>query len=225
MDYDAEGRGARPRRVPQQSRSRARVERILDSAAEHVVTSGVETLSTRAIAECAGVPVASLYQYFADKDDILLALVERDIRAMDDEVNASLAALPCLTIASIVETTMAAFVRVYRQRPAFVMIWLRGRTNATIKQYCRDHNRRLGDDLYKIADDLGLFGPQADPCYAELAVEMGDRLFQIAFENDLEGDEMVLEEAVKVVTAYLELYASDLGLRGVATAARADAAH
>lgn len=208
MDNDVAGRSARLRRVPQQSRSRARVERILDAAAEHVVTSGVDNLSTRAIAEGAGVPVASLYQYFADKDDILLALVERDIEAMDEEVHRALNRLTRFSIAAIVETTMTAFVAAYRERPAFVMIWLRGRTNPTIKRYCRDHNRRLGDELFKIADDLGLFGTQADPCYAELAVETGDRLFQVAFENDLEGDPMVLEEAVKVVTAYLELYAS-----------------
>ena len=76
-------RTQRLRRVPQQSRSRDRVERILDTAATHVVTEGVETLGTRTIAEAAGVPVASLYQYFADKDDILLALVERDLESLD----------------------------------------------------------------------------------------------------------------------------------------------
>ncbi|MDX6325054.1 MAG: hypothetical protein QOK15_1408 [Nocardioidaceae bacterium] len=215
MDIDAGGCSARLRRVPQQSRSRERVEKILDSAAAQVVAGGVETLSTRAIAEGAEVPVASLYQYFADRDDILLALVERDIAAMDDQVHAAVAALPCYSIAAIVETTMAAFLKAYEERPAFVVIWLRGRTNAAIKEYCRDHNRRLGGELYKVADDLGLFGPEADPCYAELAVEIGDRLFQVAFENDLDGDAMVLEEAVKVVTAYLQLYASEKGLHGV----------
>ena len=215
MDNDADGRSARLRRVPQQSRSKARVERILDAAAEQVVDGGVDALSTRAIAEGAEVPVASLYQYFADKDEILLALVERDIEAMDDEVTRALAALPILSIATIVEATMAAVLKIYRERPAFIMIWLRGRTNTTIKEYCRDHNRRIADELFKMADDLGLFGPHSDPCYAELAVEMGDRLFQVAFENDLDGDPMVLEEAVKVVTAYLELYASEKGMGGV----------
>lgn len=220
MDNDADGRSARLRRVPQQSRSRARVERILDAAAEQVVEGGVDTLSTRAIAEGAGVPVASLYQYFADKDDILLALVERDIEAMDEEATRAIGALPCLSIATIVEATMGAFLSVYRQRPAFIMIWLRGRTNPTIKEYCRDHNRRIADELFKTADDLGLFGPHADPCYAELAVEIGDRLFQVAFEDDLRGDPMVLEEAVKVVTAYLQLYASQKGVAGVPAPAR-----
>jgi AcrR family transcriptional regulator len=206
----------RLRRVPQQSRSRDRVERILDVAAELVVRDGVEALGTRGIALAAGVPVASLYQYFADKDDILLALVERDIAAMDEQVAADLAALDRLSVATVVETTMRAFVTVYHQRPAFVSLWLRGRTNQAITDYCRDHNRRLAQDLFRLADDVGLLSAEATPRHAELAVEMGDRLFQLAFEADLEGDPMVIGEAVKLVTAYLELYASPAGLEGVA---------
>src|ERR1700749_2179810 len=96
----------RKRRIPQQSRSRERVERILDTPATLVVADGVDSLSTRGIAETAQVPVASLYQYFADKDDILLALVERDIDAMDQQGGADPGALERLSVASIVSTTM-----------------------------------------------------------------------------------------------------------------------
>ena len=67
------------RRVPQQVRSRGRVERILEVAGEIVVGPGVEAVTTRAVAAGAGLPVASLYQYFADKEAVLLALVERDV--------------------------------------------------------------------------------------------------------------------------------------------------
>jgi transposase len=61
------------RRTPTQRRSRERVERILDVAAELITEYGVAGLSTRAIATRADVPVASLYQYFADKEEIVLA--------------------------------------------------------------------------------------------------------------------------------------------------------
>src|SRR6476661_8751000 len=134
------GATQRRRRVPQQSRSRERVERILDTAARLVVDDGVDRLSTRGIAERAQVPVASLYQYFADKDDILLALVERDIAEMDRQVATDLGSLDRLSVAGIVATTMNAFVTVYRDRPAFVEIWLRGRTNQAIRDYGREHN-------------------------------------------------------------------------------------
>jgi hypothetical protein len=44
---------------------------------------------------------------------------------------------------------------------------------------------------------------------------VGDRLFEKAFETDMEGDPLILTEARKVVTAYLELYASPAGREGL----------
>jgi AcrR family transcriptional regulator len=210
------GRQAPVRRVPQQVRSRDRVDRILEVAADLVVAEGVDAVNTRSIAQRAEIPVASLYQYFADRDDILLALVERDIEAMDQQVLEDLAAMPTYSIASIVETTMAAFVKVFLRRPAFVFIWLRGRTNQAIQEYGRAHNRRVARDLHQLALDLGLLDSEAALMHAELAVEVGDRLFQIAFESEVTGDEAVLEEAVKIVTQYLELHATPAGRHGVA---------
>ena len=93
------------RRVPQQSRSRDRVARLLDAASSLVVEEGVEDLGTRGIAAAAGVPVASLYQYFADKDDILLALVERDIEEMDERVASAVGGLDPVTVPAIVRCT------------------------------------------------------------------------------------------------------------------------
>jgi AcrR family transcriptional regulator len=215
MDGFGGDRTTRLRRVPQQSRSRDRVERILDTAAAQVVAHGVDALGTRSIAEAAGVPVASLYQYFADKDDILLAVVERDLAAMNELVRSSVAGLTRLSVASLVETTMDAFIESYRRRPSFIMIWLRGRTNPTIKEYCLEHNRRLAMELFGHARELGLFADEAEPCHAEIAIEVGDRLFEKAFESDMEGDPLILTEARKVVTAYLELYASPAGREGV----------
>ena len=69
---------------PRRSAAGAASRRLLDAAARLVVEQGVEALTTRDIAEAAGVPVASLYQYFADKEDVLLALAERDMAEMDD---------------------------------------------------------------------------------------------------------------------------------------------
>lgn len=208
-------RAAGKRRVPQQSRSIERVERILDAAAQLVVSDGVDALTTRGVATLAEVPVATLYQYFADKDEILLALVERDIAEMDAEVAADLGALEVLSIGSIVETTMRAFVKVYLRRPAFVVIWMRGRTNAAIRDFCRDHNQAVAADLYRLARDAGLLKPGTRRLHAELAVEVGDRVFQLAFETKLRGDRTVISEGVELVRGYLEGHASAAGLEGV----------
>ena len=111
-----------PRRVPTQERSRRRFARILDAAAKLVVRDGVEALTTREIARAAGVPIATFYQYFADKEAVLIALTGRDTDEMDAEVAAALADLEergSPTVASVVRATMEAFVRVYHRRRSF----------------------------------------------------------------------------------------------------------
>jgi AcrR family transcriptional regulator len=205
----------RMRRVPQQERSRRRVEAILDAAARIVVAEGVDAVGTRSIADLAGVPVASLYQYFADKDDILLALVERDMAEMDERVATEVGALRNISLESLVAATIRAFTQVYAERPAFVMIYLRGRTNQAIRDYGRDHNRKVAAMLFGFAADLGLTVPEVTVLIAELAVEMGDRLFQLADEETLEGDPAIISEAVTLLTTYLQRYATPAGLTGV----------
>jgi AcrR family transcriptional regulator len=203
------------RRVPQQVRSRDRFERILEATAQLVVSGGVESVSTRAIAGAADVPVASLYQYFADKESVLLALVERDLSELEARVEGDLARLTRLDVRAIVETTIRAFVAVYRRRPALVMIWLRGRTNPEIDGFCREHIRRMARDLFEVARRAGMVVEDSTGLFAELAFQVTDRLFQVAFEHSFEGDAVVIEETIALVTSYLETHATPAGIEGV----------
>jgi AcrR family transcriptional regulator len=204
-----------PRRVPTQERSRRRVARILDAAGKLVVRDGVEALTTREIAGAAGVPIATLYQYFADKEAVLIALTQRDTDEMDAEVATALADLEesgSVTVASVVRATMEAFVRVYHRRRSFVEIYLRGRTNLAVHRYGREHNERIATSLREYAVAAGLVGDDLTLERARLAVEVGDRIFQLAFEHDDEGDPGLVEEGIVLVTGYLERYATPKGL-------------
>lgn len=198
-----------------QARSRERVERILDVAARIVVERGVDALTTRSVADEADVPVASLYQYFSDRDAVLLALVERDIAEMDEQVRADLAKLHTLSIAAIVETTIRAYRKVYARRAEFVAIWLRGRTNAAIHEFGRRHNQGTAHELREFAVSSGLARPDLPLPAVELAVELGDRVFQLAYESNDRGDDFIVAEGIAMVTAYLQRYATEAGLEGM----------
>jgi AcrR family transcriptional regulator len=200
------------RRVPTQERSRRRVAGVLDAAARIVVRDGVEALTTREIARAADIPIATLYQYFADKEAVLIALTERDTDEMDAEVAGALAGLDDLTVASVVRATMEAFVRVYHRRRSFVEIYLRGRTNLAVHRFGREHNARVAASLRDYAVGAGLVGTELTTERARLAVEVGDRIFQVAFEHDDRGDLDIVEEGIVLVTAYLERYATPTGL-------------
>ena len=196
-------------------RSRERVGKILDAASHLVVSHGVEALTTRAIAEEAGIPVASLYQYFADRDAILLAMVERDTAEMDEQVRTDLGALTTLSIAAIVETTMRAYTSVYARRPDFLEIWARGRFNTSVNDFGRQHNRRTAAELRDFAIAAGLARSDTPLAAIELAVEIGDRVFQLAYETDLDGDQFLIEQGIEMVTAYLLTYATPAGIGGI----------
>jgi len=203
------------RRMPTQARSRERVDRILEAASRIVVEHGIDALTTRSIAAAADVPVASLYQYFSDRDAILLALVERDTAEMDDQVATDLAALAALSVDALVETTMRAYTKVYARRPDFVQIWLRGRTNAAVHDFGRQHNRRTAQQLRDFAIDAGLARDDLPLAAAELAVEIGDRVFQLAYETDGGGDTFLIDQGIAMVTAYLREFATPAGIDGI----------
>ena len=69
----------RPRKTPTQARSRATVEAILVAATQVLRRDGYAATTTDRVAKRAGVSVGSLYQYFPNKDAILVALTERHI--------------------------------------------------------------------------------------------------------------------------------------------------
>jgi AcrR family transcriptional regulator len=61
--------------VPTQARSQETVSVILEASARILESEGLHGFNTNAIAARAGVSIGSLYQYFPNKDAILLALI------------------------------------------------------------------------------------------------------------------------------------------------------
>ncbi len=65
-----------PRR-PQQARAKATVAAIVEAASQLLASEGPKGLTTRRIAERAGIGVGSVYEYFADRDAIVDALYQQ----------------------------------------------------------------------------------------------------------------------------------------------------
>lgn len=81
------------RRSPRQARSRATVSFVLDAAAQVFADRGYAA-TTNEIAARAGVSIGTLYQYFADKDALLVALAERHLDQAQAQLQAALANAP-----------------------------------------------------------------------------------------------------------------------------------
>jgi len=77
-----------PRKAPRQERSRELVEWILEAATRILAADGLPGLTTNRVAAVAGISVGSLYQYFPNKDAIVVALIERTQRGVAEAVEA-----------------------------------------------------------------------------------------------------------------------------------------
>jgi AcrR family transcriptional regulator len=115
----------RPRRTPRQDRSKEMVEAIVQAGMLVLREEGPERLTTKRIAERAGVAVGSLYRYFADKDDVLEAVFRQQHEEFWDKAVLwvpRLAALPLeKAVALIVDAGINRHRALYEMHPEFYL--------------------------------------------------------------------------------------------------------
>lgn len=75
------------RKKPIQQRSQQMVDTLIEAAGQVIAERGLEHFTTVQVAERANVSVGSLYQYFANKEALLAALLDRLNREMGEMVN------------------------------------------------------------------------------------------------------------------------------------------
>jgi AcrR family transcriptional regulator len=103
------------RREPNQRRSRATVDAILEASARIIRRRGIGDLTTNEIADVAGVSIGSLYDYFENKSAILLALARRFL--LNDEA-ALMAALATAAPSERVRALVSALLERHAHDPA-----------------------------------------------------------------------------------------------------------
>ena len=112
------------RRIPRQIRAEETVSAILEAAAQVLEAGGLEGFTTNAVAERAGVSIGTLYQYFADKQAILRAIAERELKATLAKVARAMSegseASPEARARAIVRAMVGAFHGRQRARKAVV---------------------------------------------------------------------------------------------------------
>lgn len=72
------------KRTPRQQRSKNTVDKIIRAAAQIIRRDGFGKFSTNTVAAKAGVGIASIYEYFEDKDAVLVAVLEHEMSELWD---------------------------------------------------------------------------------------------------------------------------------------------
>ena len=221
------GLGAlRVRREPRQARSRARVAQILAAADAILSVEGFEALTVRRIAQEAGVPVGSIYQFFPDKAAVVDALAHGYIGEFDAAIAALVASASSAPAAGAAATGAGAgdpgewsdpvgrlvdeFAELYRSRPGYVALWSGRHLSPELARADEANNLAIATGVRRILVARGILadGPELER-NAQVAVRVADALLQFAFSSAADGDEAVLRE----LKTLLRLYLADLAGR------------
>lgn len=163
---------------PKQARSRETVERILEAAAHLFATQGYDHTTTSDIAQHAGKPIGSIYTYFKDKQQILLALWDSLYR---EETEASLAELELSPTADVRAVLRRAVARLFERHMLYrqlspTLAYL-ATQDAQVAGRVRDLNRIAFDRLHQFLRTINEHGlgsipdPEAAAVVIQVATE------------------------------------------------------
>ncbi|MFB8027892.1 TetR/AcrR family transcriptional regulator [Streptomyces sp. NPDC056465] len=196
------------RRVPVQQRSADRLARILDAGAALLDEAGYEQLSTRAVADRAGVPIGSVYRFFPNKRALVDALAERNLEVFAERVVAGLEAIPEQEWRAAIDAVLDEYLAMKRSVPGFALVDF-GPPVPAAGPLDAEVNRRVAERLGELLS--GHLGQGRDGAASDAAlhrtvlvcVQAADALLQLAFRTDPSGDPDLIAETRLLLQAYL----------------------
>ncbi len=192
------------RREPRQARSRARLAQILAAADAILATEGVEALTVRRIAERAGVPVGSLYQFFPDKGSVVDAVARAYIAEFDAAVGALVNAPADGDWSDPAGRIVDEFTALYRSHPGYVALWSGRHLSPELARADEANNQLIAAGVRRVlAERAGVPDGPALDLAVRVAVRAADALLQYAFSLSPDGDDAVLAELKNLLRLYL----------------------
>lgn len=152
-----------------------RRDQVMNAAAEAFQAKGFQAVSMSDIAARLGSDRASVYYYFASKQEIFLALVEQAVRANVEQIEAVAATGEPATVRlrRVIESLAESYERHYPYLHLYIQEDMRQLSESSDEKHLRELGDRYDDAIMRIALDgveSGEFRPGVDPHMLRFAV-------------------------------------------------------
>jgi AcrR family transcriptional regulator len=165
----------RPRR---QERGLRRIESILDAAEQVIAEGGYEAATTNQIAARAGISPGSLYQYFANKAEVVEALAQRYLdnlgRRFDGVLGDDLAGLAALPMPELVARVVEPMVAFNLAHPATKALLAGGAVSPELATATAGLHEAMCDRVEAL---LGLVAPALAAADRHVAAHLSFQIF------------------------------------------------
>lgn len=179
---------------------------ILEAAAAILREHGYEAATLKAIGERAGIPIASMYHYFADRNDVELELTRAHLHELDNQLAEVLGTKEIRSLGDATDAIVDPLLTYFRAHRDCAELWFAGRNDAVV-ELVSAFDEEKADSLWRLLLDRQLLRKDTPLHVIQVAFEAGNRLFDIAFRRSPSGDDEMITEARRMITAYLATYA------------------
>jgi AcrR family transcriptional regulator len=197
-----------PRRKPSQERSRDRVERILDATADLLGTTAVDKITTAAIAETAGVPIGSVYQYFPNKLAVLAELARRVMEQVDLKTASLIAEdFGVLPWDQAIDRAIDATMQGYEAQPGYLQLLLSIRPTPEFRAITDESNERVAAMLSFHPALQAVIPPERIQLVTRAAIQAVNSLQDWALsQEDPDVTNRIIAEMKTLLKGYLAVY-------------------
>ena len=197
-----------PRRRPSQDRSRDRVERILDATAALLGDTPVDKITTAAIAEEAGVPIGSVYQYFPNKLAVLAKLARRVMEQVDAKTASLIAEdFGVLPWDQAIDRAIDATMQGYAKQPGYVQLLLSIRPTPEFRAITDESNERMATMLALHPTLQAVIPADRIQLVMRAAIQAANSLQDWALsEDDPDLTNRIISEMKTLLKGYLAVY-------------------
>lgn len=201
-----------PRRRPAQARSRERFERILQAARAVLVDVGFESFTVDEVAHRAGVPIGTLYQFFANKYVLVCELDRQDTAASRAEIERFSRRAPAAQWPDVLDETIDHLARMWRDDPSRRAVWHAVQSTPATRATAADTERQL---LFPLSEILSPLAPSmSDDERIDLAGFLIHNVvsqLNYATAGDPSGFDAVVVEIKRMLVSYLFAIAAHWG--------------
>jgi AcrR family transcriptional regulator len=209
------GRKLELRHAPRQSRSKATFEQILDATAELLEHMGLEAINTNAIARAAGINVATLYQYFPNKQAVLLALFTRfSTQRIETGKRAFTGMSRSADWRAMVGATVEGLFALRRRLPGTAALMQAMRVYPELRAYHRDRRAQIAQPLADEIAAASKVSPEEALLVATCAVEAHVAMLDFWQIETGGRDERIVDQVKLMMTRYLAPYFDGANAKG-----------
>lgn len=193
-----------PRRRPAQARSRERFERIVQAARAVLVDVGFESFTFDEVAHRAGVPIGTLYQFFANKYVLICELDRQDTATSLAEIERFSRLVPAPQWPDVLDEFIDHLARMWREDPSRRAVWHAIQSTPATRATAADTELQLLEPLAEILRPLAT--EHSDTQRIELArflIHTVVSLLNYAISGDPDKFDSVVMELKRMLISYL----------------------